>query len=465
MKYFRIIFLLLAMTFTSTAQVVNVKVTVTNAPVNTDTLTIGGKVFTWTNGTPIGANAILITNTFGGDATNLFNVSGLVLPFSGINLTNSASNAVTFSRIALTASSTAGWALLEITTNASSPNTNVVVPIATVDSASRTAIETQLITDIGTYSAVALDQASTAASQLVGTNNDQSIGGKKVFVGTLNGTLGNLTNGNATNLTIGNGVNVGLPFRSPGTGTGSEQFGLGASAADGSIAFGDAAVAAGGDAVALGFNAIAPGIFCTAVGALAQATNIEDSAFGKSAKALGGLSTAIGYSTQATNGNDTAIGQHALTTAPHQIMLGTSSDFVQFPGGVLFKGTETNLTTAGTNTIGGALAFTKYANTTLVNGYNSDIIIGTNSVVVFSGPGAAFTNAGFVAGVDQQIVITKYYGAQSESFISQSGVDGTAANRLNFGPAGTVLTLTTVPAIAGWQYNSALSLWELLFHN
>lgn len=442
------------------AQKVIAVFTITNTPTITDSITISGQVFTWTNGTPIGANSILITNTPGGDATNFFNVAGLVLPLtSSVQLTNTSSNVITMSGTALTTNYTAGWCTVVLTTNSTGSFTNVIVPGDHYGSAVRISVAGKLVSDINTYSATSLDQAAPISSQLVGTNNNQSIGGAKLFVGTINGTVGSLTNGAWTNATIGNGINLGNPFRSPGTGTGSEQFGLGASATENqATAFGDVAQATAASAAAYGNAAQAIGVNSSALGVDSFAGSDGALAVGGDAEATKTNSTALGFGAFAANNYATAIGTSASTFFDHQIMLGTSSEYVQFPGGVLFTGPETNATLAGTNQVTGQLAFTQTNNTTLAN-LNNVVDPLSKTYIKVSGPVLAFSIDTIQRGVDGRIIVIQNSTGQIMTIKNESGF-GSAADRIQTG-TGADISDANNPGVASFIYDSAASRWIL----
>jgi len=143
----------IALSISAHAQLVTATVTITNSPVNTSTLAIQGYTFTWTNGTPVGSFAVQITNTFGGDATNLATVATNTLAQYGITIVNSASNAVQFTRsVILSTNYTTNWASVVLTTNGSSSNpaSVVVTPAAnsSLTPAEQTNLDSQLVADI-----------------------------------------------------------------------------------------------------------------------------------------------------------------------------------------------------------------------------------------------------------------------------------------------------------------------------
>lgn len=200
-----------------------------------------------------------------------------------------------------------------------------------------------------------------------------------------------------------NGANRGNAFSSPGTGTGSEQFGSGALATgNNSLAVGNGATATNSSATAIGASSLASLSNDTAVGHLAQATGGGSSALGEEAQANGYASTAFGFGAFATGYNSTAIGASSLssgsnsfalggqatasgsnsyavgffatsafnnsmafgasvtTTTTNQILFGTASQYVQFPGNGSVAGTFTNGTSVSSNRVGGSVNGTMF---------------------------------------------------------------------------------------------------------
>ncbi len=245
----------------------------------------------------------------------------------------------------------------------------------------------------------------------------------------INGNFGAVTggvwrSGFAHNLTTTNGANYGNPFRSPGSAAGSEQFGLNAAAT-------------GAEAVAIGADAIASGDYSAAFGSGANATAVSATALGNQSLANKEGAVAIGFDAQAQHTNSIAIGRSALTTANNQVMIGTASVDVQVNnrltvGGSLYViGGQTNGTVYGTNSFSD-VAFRRYANSSLVNGANAAVLVGTNTFVQVSGPSAAFTIHGLSGSPnrDGHLVVILNKTGQNMTIAHDSGIEPTAANRI-----------------------------------
>lgn len=154
-----------------------------------------------------------------------------------------------------------------------------------------------------------------------------------------------------------------------GSGSGSTRVGLGStSIGAGSLAIGQLAASAGNNGTAAGYTATAPGLNGTALGNSAAAAGERGSAVGYSSTASALSTTAVGagatssstygsavgdnavtnsirasaFGANATGGHDhaTAVGSEAVTTEANQVMLGTSADFAEAPGGLVITAVD-----------------------------------------------------------------------------------------------------------------------------
>lgn len=335
-----------------------------------------------------------------------------------------------------------------------------------------------------------------------------------IFGGTYSGTISNLTNGNwfggylsnsiLDKPTTTNLVNAGNAIRSPGTGGNSLQLGSNAQAiATQSIAVGNDALAAGSGSMAIGISTIASNSSATAVGnaakaltnnataigegaiasgasafaggqaivtgAAAIAIGTEDTAasganaiaLGPTTVASGSNSLAFGTTAQATHALSFALGAAATTTATNQGMLGTSAHTIVVPG-VLQAATTTNSTFRGTNNWNGDIAYTARTYSSLVNGFNTGIILGTNHVVELSGGTTISTIASFVAERDGSEHEVRLSGAITNIVANESGAEsGSATYRITTGTGGDI-ALTNQPAYIRVRYRTTANRWELI---
>lgn len=121
-----------------------------------------------------------------------------------------------------------------------------------------------------------------------------------------------------------------------GVGGQSLQVGLSALASGASsTAAGVGSAASGGQSTAVGHAAVASGEQATAVGEQASSASNGATSLGTSSTAAGPQSTAVGSGAIAPYSSSTAIGSGAVATVDHQVMLGTTNDVVEHPGGTI----------------------------------------------------------------------------------------------------------------------------------
>lgn len=397
---------------------------------------------TWTNSVSLAASQILTNNSAAGAATNLYQQL-VVTPPLGVApiVMSTATNVVLYgqSGVPLVLTLSAGWGTVTYATQTVAAAVNVRVPQTVEAAAQRTNIASGLVDWInydGTTNQI--EQSTPAAAQLVGTTNTQTITGEKYFSGqlivsnetgvfhigtllttNLNGLIRAVSNGVWWNASLAtpfmtNAENYGTAFRSQGYTLSAENY---------------------------GYNAQAKGVYALAVGQLSAASNSTAAAFGAAAFAAGGASTALGagafaladYSAAVGNSatvadthtNSVALGANAVTTKKNQIVLGSSSHVVSAGGSV------ENLYTIGTNSFSD-IALRRYAITSLANGNNAGVIIGTNSLVEVSGPSSAFTLNGLTGSPsrDGHLVVIVNQTGFDMTIAHQSGTDPVAANRI-----------------------------------
>lgn len=497
MKRLIAIFFLLALSLPVYADRITALITVTNNPSDGDTFTVNGVVRTWKTTVATPATQISITNTANANATNLFNQI-TANPYAGpLAPIFTATNAVSLlanngNALVVTASGT--WANITTTTQTVTSLLAVRWPISGEPTASvRTNEASSLIQDLSTYSTNSFSSSAIALSNYVALTTTQAISGVKVFTGGINGTVGKLTNGTWVNAALTNGSNFGLPFRSPGGGAASEQFGFGASAttnsasafgntatatgegssafgADsaarsfGASAFGQASVATGNGASAYGFDSFAATNGASAFGNAAVASGVSSSAFGDGANATTNNAGAYGAGAISQHINASAFGYLGTTTTNDQNAIGTSSQSTWIPGTLQVDGAISNANFVGlvllngTNIITGQLAFPRKNNTSLANGNNAAVNISTNVYVKVSGPSAVFTINGIAGGADGRVVTLQNSTGFNMTIANDSGTDPTATNRIYTGTAADV-TLTNNPSAVSLIYDTAVTHW------
>jgi hypothetical protein len=479
----------------ASSTIITATITVTNAPtMNGMTLTVNGDVRTWTNSIWSPASQIMTNLTIAGSGTNLFNAIA-DSPFLNLSIGQLANtNGVSLQTVApngpLSASLTGNWGFIVLSTNTLTTAQIVRVPISVESSANQISIASMLVQalELSTY---ALSATATALSNYASLTQAQTITGQKTLISPIETNDVHLNSFLASPI-LTNGFNYGTAFTSPGAYGQSEQFGAGALAtSNGASAFGSTSWAAGKYATALGQSAVAAGDYSSAVGdsALASAyrsigIGVSSRAQGNNSVALGNQSTAfgnysvaIGDSSTAANAlnatalgqgstagyqNSTALGQGVSTTTSNQVMLGQSSQVVAVPGSFQVGGSVNNLTVSGTNNYpaGSDLAFGRYALSTLANGNNAGVVIGTNVFADISGPTGVFTVNGIAGGRDGKFVILSNRTGQNMTIANDSGVEPLSANRI-YNASGADKTVNGNSS-ALLIYNGSLAHWLVL---
>lgn len=475
-------------------------VSVTNAAgtTNGQTITVNGNVRTWTNAVFASSTQILTNSTAAGAKTNMYNQFALNQFSSVVQVDAGSTNfqLIGNAGTALTVTLSAGWGSVSYSTQTVSTPTPVRVPTSVEAAAVQTNVNSALLAALRDPSDTnQFYESDLQMANFVGKTNDQTIAGAKQFMnaaGLWKGTVSNspaisgtvagaggwgLTNGvywtpTNVNPVFSNAVNYGNALSSPGSALHSEQFGATAQAtAQGGTAVGYQAIASGQFSHALGGGTTASGLASTAVGDVALAQNASDTAVGAFSTAKGTNSTALGALTTVANThtNSTAIGYGAATTAANQIMLGGSGinaviqNALSVGGGATFTAGVTNLLHTGTNSFpaGAAISFGRFAITSLANGNNSGVIVGTNVVCDLSGPTGAFTINGMVPVYAGQLIFLVNRTGFNMTLANQSGVDATAANRI-ICLTGADKTVTGNSSATLW-YDGNASRWILLY--
>lgn len=524
MKRLYPILLLLALVFGASAQSptnrISLTIVVTNRAVTGNNLVVNSSTRTWTNAstaTTILTNLVSTATT----ATNLYNqIAGF--PYSGGIFPRwlSETSMVLTAPLggALAASQVGAWSILTLSTQSGPQTFTALWPIENIVVASnRTNQGSSLVAGLSQFSTNAFATNSTATSNHItkGASPDQFITSPLRVTGTLRATSQLLaTNGYTSALTninsvSSNHINYGNAIRSEGSGGNSLQVGSNALArGDLSVAIGNGAVASNTTTVAIGTDAKATNDYAMAIGNSAVAGTVDslvvgrgsvvtglsgvavgqgagafgpyDMAFGSGAEATGGSSLAVGGGavTGATNAvaigpqatsiytNSVALGAAAASTVADQVRLGTATHTVSIPGVLSVSGTQTNTTFRGTNVVNGRVDFTSRANTALVNGANSAIVLGTNVYVRLSGATTVAGISGFAAEQDGSFHIVQITGAITNVIVNEANstdiaTDAAAANRIVTG-TGTNFYATNSPLVIPVVYDGTAGRWRMM---
>lgn len=311
----------------TTNERITLSITITNAPVTSNTFVFNGSTREWTNA----SSATTILTNLQGTAwatTNLFNNLAAFSQAGGPwTIVYSATNAL---RIvgpvgsSLAASAAGDWCTLALSTQQVVRLRSVLYPFNGLIDSNATDQATEIVTGINSYSTNAFATNSTALGNFLRRTNAY---GSNVIIHTLKST---------------NGVNYGIAFGSPGPSNYSHHFAGGLADNDYAISIGESSTATARLGIALGSYASAGGTNTIAIGFGADAAaGTNGIVIGANSQIVGNKTMAIGNGSAASYNDSIAIGNSVTTTRTNEIRLGGSQDVVV--GGLLsVAGTLTN---------------------------------------------------------------------------------------------------------------------------
>lgn len=431
-KLFTLLFLVFGLS-AQAATLFDATLTVTNAPVtNGMSVTVSGSTRTFTNNVTAASSQIVTNNSIGGIATNIFNHFA-AYGISGITVTFPATNQVRFSATnSFSVSLVGNYGSVTNTTNSGASMTGVRVPMSAEASAVRTNVATQIVSGIGSYSQVALDQNSAAASELLGKTNTQTATGVKTFSGAN-------TYSNSNQRFVGGVVtNVSL-YATNGTLSGVQITG--------------------------------------STNTLSTLTNVSiiNSSISGTVTATNSFQLNVyDEPNDATNIFDfTVSDESGSSNTPIRLLnlntnqFGTEPTFITTSRAVWIRdgasvtnltGSSSNFVHKGTNQYTGDIAFSRYDITSLANGNNAAVNPGTNVYLKVSGPTTNFTINGISGGRDGRRLYIQNSTGYQMTIANDSGVDPTAANRILTGVGGD-LVMSNNPTFLAFTYDSAANRW------
>lgn len=445
----------------SAAEYITASVTFTNPPATGETITRNGSTARWTNG-PANSTAWLQTNGPTGSATNLWRFLGANNPALYTRMTSPTN--VTVSGAGLTLSADA-YALVTLTTNVQTNNTIVTVPIANQSAANATNISSLLLKAINDHASNSFGTNITALANYLSLGPQVQRASNKVFEAI-----------HITGSAVSNSTLVNIPSANVGTLIATSFTARAASITNGFITNSPAIlttnlqVVGGGYATNMDFNKV------TATNVTVRDRLDISASGGVAALVLFNQTFALGQESSTldfflenvdsgqmlqrweNNGNTTLTSPTVVSNHLSVRTNFTANGLATFEAGV----TETNVATFGTNKIAARVDFTPRANSSLADGNNSGIILGSNVYVRISGPSGAYTNAGFAAEQDGSFHILQFDNpANNMTILDNSGLDATAANRIRTGTGGN-LNFTNNPVILRAIYDANASRWRLL---
>jgi len=463
----------------SAADRVTATVTITNTAIATDTFIVNGSTRTWIDTVVTPATQIATGGGLNESCTNLVNHL-LAYPFSRVVVYQLGADSFRLDAdtgVNLVVGGVGDYFSVTYSTQTVATAYDVIVPYTSTPSVRRQTITEGLVAWLGLASGTAVADTAASVSNLLGrartqyvpailylTNAAGQFHGVVSNSPAISGTVYSVTNGSywtgiLVSPTLTNGVNYGNAFRSPGSGSDSEQFGSGALAiGDNSVALGNSADASGESTVALGASSLAAGDNAAAVGNGVLSVGDNAVAIGNTAIVSNVNGIAIGPDSYVGFDSSISFGANAIATAANQIRLGTATEHVSIPG------TLRHVRAEGTNQViaNSDIGFTRYALTSLANGNNAAVPVGTNVFVQVSGPSASFT----VNGLDGQpnrdgkFLILLNYTGQNMTIAHDSGVDPVAGNRIYTMTGADVATTGNGSAIL--IYSASASRWIAL---
>jgi len=451
MKTTRPFFLLLLLcalcaSVASGADRITASIIITNGPTTNGMTfaitTTGSTTRTWTNSVQNSASQILTNATASGSATNLYlhlsatPPAGAVVSLTGAtNITIAAGTGVP-----LSISGSGNYFSVTYATQAVTATFDVRIPMSVESTAQKTNISSGLV-DWLNYSGNTnqLGQTNPALAQLLGTTNTQTISGSKTFSSTSGIWNGNVTNSpyvSSTNFLLIGGKFYAYDNVGAGVSNIFQYNGNSLEFMPGGVVLNSTTVNGAID-VSGNINA---------------GTNIvmnNGGSFSFAFDGSGGLSM-YAASVPSTNIIGTLQATQDVRTASLTVSNSAAIARATF--------SNTNTFPAGSD-----VSFGRFAVTSLANGNNAAVPVGTNLFVEVSGPSTAFTINGINAANAQRdgklLVILNRTG-QNMTIAHQSGTDPTAANR--------IITMTgadratTGDGAATFLYDSSTSRWILI---
>jgi hypothetical protein len=435
-------------------------ITPTNAPTtNGQTLTINAATRTMTNnatGSP--ATSIATNNTLGGIATNVARALQATRPFVGGFIILTPTNVVlrAENNTALAVSIGGSWGTVSLSTNLATNSIAVRIPFEVEPIATRTNVASYLVSGLSQYSTQAFATNATALSNFVNLGTDsQRIVNKQFTNATIQG--GSISNSILTNIAR---ANIGQAIITNATIHGGNATNLNLTSATGDFRNGYFSNVIGHSVTITNLSADTVSVMANP--ASGYATIALDNYWNIAGNSGGDLfientdngDVPVRFSSSSGGGTVFTL---PVTVSNNIVATGSvTSASATFQSGLL----ATNATLRGTNTINGGLILSPRSNTSLANGNNAGVILGTNVVVTLSGATTVANIAGFAAEPAGSWHIVRITGSVTNNILNDSGLDATAANRITTRTGGTRFSTNSVTILHVWHTGSN---WELQY--
>lgn len=427
---------------------VTATVAITNAAgtTNGQTITVNGDVRTWTNNVVVSSVQIATNATPTGAKTNMYAQFGLN-PFSQVVELDAGSTNIQLvgnAGVTLTVTLSAGWGSVSYSTQSVSELRTYRVPSSAEAAAVRTNNNSYLMAGLRDPSDTnQFYESDFQVANLVGITNNQAITGKKDFnngYGSYNGALSSY----APLVLLSSGSNSVAEIRGVNAGPSTNR--LFSTPAGWSFA---SPIFLGGN-LTIGIYAI-NGLNCS----------INSNGFfgaGYGVTNVSGSNVINGALIANVSGSNVIDGPLIANISGTNLVAGSVKSPALATEGLRFNGTNTFAADAD-------IAFTRKALSTLANGINQDVIVGTNTFIEVSGPSGAFSIEGLTGSPnrDGKFVIILNQTGQNMTIAAEGGATGNdpvAANR--------ILTMTGADRATTGNgatmliYSAAVSRWILI---
>ena len=406
-------------------------VTVTSNPSAGDTLTVNGNVRTWRTSVSSASTEIGIVGTTSLNNDALFD-HVLSYPFTSpfLTITKPTSTSIRLTApvdAALTVTASGSWATVALTTNTTTVGRLVRVP-GSMEPVQSTATNmfSLLASDLGTYSTNSIPAGSQLLTNFVSTAGTQTITGYKVFsLASVQGTnsLSHHIPGIVTLQSYDSGEN-------PIANVGVDNDGYWSLRSTDSSGSADALSLSDPDDWVILNRATADNVYgqlgaantWTATNTFAQITNSVIRGGVITGSTLSNINLASSTNIFLTGGTITNVTINGATLAGNNTYSGAI--------GTVTNGTWYSATLADDITLSGDLGLGQSTSSSLANGSNSGVDLSGKTYWKLSGPTAAWSIDGIVAGNAGDFLIIQNDSGYQLTFGNQSGSESTAANRI-----------------------------------
>lgn len=410
----------------TTSTIITATVTVTNAPTtNGMSITVNGNTRTWTNNTAAAPSSYILTNAaIGGVATNLYNhIAAYRYSSPLVELRRSGTNAIVLvgqTDQALAVSVSGTWASVVLATNA--VGTNTFVPkFPMQDTSDSTNTASIALRDLTLKSTNLVSASAPSMANFVSAAGNNNVTGANVF-------------SNATQQFVGGTV-------------------------DGVVLTNITGLYAAGDLVIDADTVVAGDLWVTNASPNVWwwqtdgGLNEKITTWFANGTTFSLLNVADGFGSSATAVRLTRSG---ITPTLMEVLSPFTPSYILNSGWTNMSGTNSTFT--ATNIFTGDISFTRANHTSLANGNNAAVDLGTKVLVkIKAGPTAAFAICGIAGGRDGRRYLIYNATGQNMTIANDSGLEPTAANRIYTNTGADVVT--TGNGAAEVYYDTEDSRW------